>query len=66
MKEILGSQNEYGVVTEMDEDALYQAVRRFFAEPDYLADYQRKAAEHGNDFERETATAAAEKMLLLL
>ena len=62
MRELLGANGEYGIVTEMD--TLYPAVRRFFAEPEYLAHYRQKALERGRNFDRDRSVKAIEEMLL--
>ena len=66
MREILGENNEFGVVTEREPEAFYQAVRRFFADPEYRERYRQKALERSADFETERAVAAVGQMLLAL
>ena len=43
MKEMLGENNEYGVVTDNNEDALYLGIKSFLSEPKLLAYYKMKA-----------------------
>ncbi len=64
MKEMLGSQNEYGVVTDNDEDALYTGIYEMLTVPGRLAHYQAQAALRGADFRTEQTVRAVEKMLL--
>ncbi len=64
MKEMLGENNEYGVVTENNEDALYQGIKRLLDEPELLEHYKLKAQERGKAFSTEQTVKAVEKMLL--
>lgn len=64
MKEMLGDHNEYGIVTENDEDALYVGVRQLLDSPEMLSHYQKKAAERGRNFSTEETVRAVEDMLL--
>lgn len=66
MREILGENGEYGIVTANDDEALYRAVRRFFEEPDYRSGYAALAAERGRNFDRERSIQNAEEMFLSL
>jgi len=66
MKEILGSGGEYGVVTDNTDEALYPAVRRFFADPGYRQAYQEKAGRRGREFDRDSAVGKIGEFLLSL
>ncbi len=67
MREILGENSEYGVVTENDDEALYAAVKRFLTDAAYRNEYRRKAVERADTlFNRAAAVKAVEKMLLEL
>lgn len=66
MKEMLGENNEYGVVTENSEEALYQGIKRLLDDPALLAHYLEKAAERGKMFSTEQTVRAVEEMLLRL
>jgi len=63
MKEMLGEHNEYGVVCENTEDALYEAVRGLLADPARLKHYKDRAKERGGDFSTEETVKAVERML---
>lgn len=63
MKEILGEQNEYGIVTENTEEALYQGIRSLLDDPTLLSQYKEKAARRGKDFNTSKTAKAAGKML---
>ena len=66
MKEMLGENDEYGFVTENDEDALYQGIKKLLDTPDLLEHYRRQAALRGKDFRTEETVKAVEEMLLNL
>ncbi len=66
MKEMLGEQNEYGIVTENDEDALYQGLYRLLTVPGQLEHYKKQAALRGRSFHTEETVRAVEEMLLSL
>lgn len=63
MKEMLGEHNEWGIVTENDDEALCRGLRALLADPALLAHYKQKAAERGKTFSTEHTTHAVEKML---
>lgn len=66
MEELLGENNEYGIVTENNEDALYEGVKRMLTTPRLLEHYAEKALERGKEFSTEKTTKAVEDMLLSL
>ncbi len=66
MKEMLGEDNEYGIVTENSEEALYGEIKRLLDQPDLLQHYKKKAAERGKRFSAEKTVDAVEDMLLSL
>lgn len=66
MKEMLGENNEWGIVTENSEDALYEGIKGLLADPEKLAHYREKAAERGKWFSTEETVRATEEMLLNL
>ena len=66
MKEMLGENNEWGIVTENDEEALYQGIRRILDDPKLLAYYKEKAAQRGRKFSTENTVRAVEEMLMNL
>lgn len=63
MKEMLGESNEYGIVTENTEEALYQGIRTLLDDPSLLAHYAKQAALRGRDFSTEETVGAVEEML---
>ena len=66
MKEMLGENNEWGVVTDNDEEALYQGIKQLLDDPALLAHYKEKAAIRGKTFSTENTVKAVEGMLLHL
>jgi glycosyltransferase involved in cell wall biosynthesis len=66
MKEMLGENNELGIVTENNEEALYQGIKRLLDDPALLAHYKEKALERGKTFSTENTVKAVEDMLLSL
>lgn len=66
MKEMLGEHNEYGVVTENSEEALYEGIKMFLDNPDLLAHYKKQAEIRGKEFSTEKTVKAVEDMLISL
>lgn len=63
MKEMLGENNEYGVVTRNSEDALYQGVRKLLTEPRLLDYYKVQAAIRSGDFSTKNTVNTVETYL---
>ena len=61
--ELLGEQNEYGIVVENSEDGIYEGMKKMLSEPETLAHYKEKAAERGHYFSKEKTVKAVEEML---
>lgn len=66
MKEMLGQNNEYGVITDNDEEALYRGIKSLLDDPELLAHYKNQAQLRGKDFSTENTVKAVEEMLLTL
>ena len=66
MKEMLGDNNEYGVVVENNEEALYQGIKDLLDSKEKLEYYTHKAKERGKDFNTYNTVKAVEDMLLNL
>ena len=66
MKEMLGENNEYGIVTENSEEALYEGIKSLFDNPQLLEEYKAKALERGKKFSTENTVKAVEEMLISL
>lgn len=63
MKEMLGENNEYGIVTENNEQALYEGIKLFLDNPDVLEKYKKKAIVRGMKFDTKETVNAVEDML---
>lgn len=63
MKEMLGENNEWGIVTENSEEALYGGIKRLLDDPELLAYYKKQAAIRGKTFSTENTVNAVEEML---
>ena len=63
MKEMLGEHDEYGVVTENTEEALYEGIKKLLDDPELLAHYKKQASERGKMFSKEKTVQAVEDML---
>lgn len=64
MREMLGEHNEWGVVTENSEDALFQGIKYLLDRPERLAYFKKKAYERGKMFSTGNTVRAVESMLL--
>ena len=64
MKEMLGEHNEYGVVTENNEEALFQEIKRLLDDKDLLNHYRHQARIRGDFFRTEETVRAVEELLL--
>lgn len=62
-KELLGNENEYGIVTDNDEKALYDGVYKMLTEKGLLEYYKKQAVIRGKEFSAEKTTKAVEEML---
>ena len=66
MKEMLGQNNEYGIVTESNEEALYQGIKALLDDPALLAHYKKQAQLRGQTFSTENTVKAVQDMLSAL
>lgn len=66
MKEMLGENNEYGIVTENSEEALYEGIKNMLATPGMLEDYAKHAEERGSYFSTDNTVKAVQDMLCSL
>ncbi len=64
--ELLGENNEFGLVVENDEEALYQGIKSLLDDPALLEYYRRQASKRGERFSTESTVKAVEDMLLEL
>lgn len=64
MKEMLGANNEYGIVTDNTEEALYGGIKQLLDHPALLAHYREQAKVRGAVFQTRETVKAVEDMLL--
>lgn len=64
MTELLGENNEYGVVVKNDDDSLLKAIKRFMDCGELVEKYTERAFERGQIFRTDKTVGAVEKMLL--
>ena len=63
MKEMLGEHDEYGIVTENNEDALYEGIVKLLNDPKLLTYYKQQAEIRGKLFSTESTVKAVEDIL---
>ena len=63
MRELLGEQSEFGVITENSEEGLYQGIKGLLEDPERLAHYRKQAAIRGEAFKDEQTVKAVEELL---
>lgn len=66
MKELLGSNNEWGVITDNDEEALYNGIENLISDPEKLQYYKKQAESRSKDFSTEKTIGEVERFLLSL
>lgn len=64
MKELLGENNEYGLITDNQEEALYQGIKCLLNDSSLLQHYRKQAKKRGETFHTERTVKAVEGMLL--
>ena len=63
MEELLGYNNEYGIITDNNDDALYEGIKSLVEDLDLLKKYREKATERGNQLCNENNAIKVEKLL---
>lgn len=63
MKEMLGENNEYGIVTNNNDAALYEGINKLINSPELLEKYKKRADSRGKTFSTEATVKAVEEML---
>lgn len=61
--ELLGDNNEYGIVTENSTEGLYKGLKEMISNPEKLSNYKRQAELRGRLFSKENTIKAAEELL---
>lgn len=64
MQEMLGFNNEYGVITPNDEESLFNAIIKLIQDPVLLKHYREKAYERGKTFSTRSTVLAVEQFFL--
>lgn len=62
-QELLGYNNEYGLVVENSEEGIYQGMKKLLEDRELLAYYKDKAKERGSFFSKEKTIEAVENMI---
>ena len=63
MEEILGENNEYGIIVDNSDEALYEGLRMVLSNPDYLAEYKKKIKERKDFFDPHIAIKQVEALI---
>ncbi|MBQ8230377.1 MAG: glycosyltransferase [Lachnospiraceae bacterium] len=66
MKEMLGEHNEYGLVTDNSEEALFAGIKMLLNDATLMDKYKVAAIQRGDFFSTEKTVRAVEKMLLTM
>ena len=64
--ELLGKHDEYGIVTDNEEDAIYQGIKTMLDDPERLKYYRKQAELRGKQFRTDNTVRAVEDMLCAL
>ena len=64
MKEMLGENDEYGIIAEMSEESLYKKIKWLLDNSEKLKYYKLQALLRGKDFSKEKTVGAVEKYLI--
>lgn len=60
-KELLGENNEYGIVTENNTEGIYKGLRKLLMHPEKLAHYKEQAVLRGKEFSKKKTVKAVEQ-----
>ena len=63
MKEMLGENNEYGIITEMSEESLYRNIKALLESPEKLKYYKKQAKTRSKFFSTENTVNAVENYI---
>lgn len=64
--ELLGKQNEYGIVVDNSEEGIYEGMKRMLSDAELRRHYAEQAKERGTEFSTEKTVQSVEGMLLSL
>lgn len=62
-QELLGYNNEYGLVVENSEEGIYEGIKKLLEDRELLTYYRKKATERGSFFSKEKTVKAVENMI---
>lgn len=62
MKEMLGENNEWGIIADNDAEALYNEIRKLLLDPELMKHYRKKASIRGKAFQTERTVMSVENM----
>ena len=63
MKEMLGTNNEYGYIVDNDEKALYEGIKKFIDSYEFYDNYKKQAKLRGEFFSTDNTVNSVEEML---
>lgn len=63
MQEMLGCNNEYGIITENSEIGLYNGIEKILTQKQLLQHYKNQAIDRGKAFDKNITTKAVENMI---
>ena len=63
MKEMLGENNEYGIVVPNNDDELYDAIKKLIFDKETLESYKMKALERGKRFSTKETVRQVENII---
>lgn len=63
MEEILGSNNEYGIIVDNSDDALFEGLKKVLSNPELLAEYKEKVHERKSFFDPQRAIKQVEDLI---
>lgn len=66
MKEMLGHNNEFGIVTKNDENSLCKGIVELLMHPEKLAYYTKQSAIRGTIFQTDETVKKVERLLISL
>ena len=61
-EELLGSNNEYGLVTDISEQSIYEAIKNMINDKEKLYNYKNRSIVRGSYFSKESTVKAVENM----
>lgn len=66
MEEMLGKNNEYGLIVDNDEEELYKGIKKLIDDPVLLKNYRKKSLQRGKKFSTVETVNAVQEMVIRL